>query len=129
MAHLSAYRMSRSHEGRYFIGPGSNVDGPHSFPFAYSHDPSRRLSDLPAQYVQRSVQEHIPINAFPLELVPQMHPDLLLAGKEALFQVRLTTIKDGSVLGVSFSHALAGEHSARSAYTGSAVTRSACSST
>ena len=67
------------------------------------------LSDLPSQYSEKKVSDVQPSNSLLPDFIPQLQPHLMLAGKEALFEVQLTQVQDGSVLGFSFSHGLTGE--------------------
>lgn len=67
------------------------------------------MTDLPGLYVHSRVSESVPSNSLVPDLIPQMLPHLFLAGKEPLFKLQLSHLSDGSVLGISFAHVLAGK--------------------
>lgn len=68
-----------------------------------------QLADLPAHYVHSKLSDAVPLNALLPNLIPQMQPHQVLAGKDAVFKVQLSQFQDGSVLGISYSHAVAGD--------------------
>ena len=104
--HYLIVRICQTPEGRYFIGSGGTH--PPGITYTVAQKLSLSLPDLPAQYVQSRVSDAGPVNILLPELIEQMQPHQMLAGKEPLFRVQLTEIQDGCVLGISFSHALAG---------------------
>jgi len=50
-----------------------------------------------------------PSNILLPDFIPQLHPHLMLAGKDAFFKIQLTQVQDGCVLGFSVSHGLTGK--------------------
>jgi len=77
-------------------------------PFSSVDKLSLKLRDVPAHVVRVHISDRTPDNALLPTYLEQLHPHLLIAGKEALLQIRLTQVSDGCVLGVSISHMLAG---------------------
>ncbi len=68
-----------------------------------------KLADFPSTFVRPHVPDGLPNNDLARDFLEQMQPHLILAGEEALFKLRLTQLSDGCVLGISFSHMLAGD--------------------
>ena len=103
---IACCRLKQSVDGKYFVdSEGVSSAG---IPCTVATLQHLHISDLPAHYVQAKVSDAVPVNTLVPELIPQMQPHLMLAGKEPLFKLQLTHVRNGSVLGVSFSHALAG---------------------
>jgi len=75
---------------------------------------SLKLQDVPAHFVRLHISDRTPDNSLLPTYLEQLHPHLLIAGKEALLQIRLTQLSDGCVLGISISHMLAGAVAAES---------------
>lgn len=100
------HRFVQTPEGRYYIGSrGEDCE----IPFTVKDNLQVQLSELPNIYAERHISDASPSNSLLPDFIPQLHPHLLLAGEEALFQVQLTQVQDGSVLGLSFSHGLTGQ--------------------
>ena len=100
------HRFLQTPEGRYCIGY-SGED--REIPFTVKDNLQVQLSELPNMYAERRISDASPSNSLLPDFIPQLHPHLLLSGKEAFFQVQLTQVQDGSVLGFSFSHGLTGQ--------------------
>ncbi len=77
-------------------------------PFSSVDKLSLKLQDVPSHFVRVHISDRTPDNALLPTYLEQLHPHLLIAGKEALLHIRLTQVSDGCVLGVSISHMLAG---------------------
>lgn len=100
------HRVLQTPEGRYYI---DSSDEHHEIPFTVQDNLQVRLSELPNLYAERRVSDVSPSNSVLPGFIPQLHPHQLLAGEEALFQVQLTQVQAGSVLGFSFFHGLTGQ--------------------
>ncbi len=97
-------RICQDFEGRYCI----EVQTGTVIPFSSVEKLSLKLQDVPSDFVRVRISDGTPDNTLLPTYLEQLHPQLLIAGKEALLQIRLTQISDGCVLGVSISHMLAG---------------------
>jgi len=80
-------------------------------PFSSVDKLSLKLQDVPSHFVRLHISDRTPDNCLLPTYLEQLHPHLLIAGKEALLQIRLTQLSDGCVL---VSHMLAGAVAAES---------------
>ena len=101
------HRFLQNQDGRYHIGSAAQSD---EIPYKNTERLEVCLSDLPSQYSEKKVSDVQPSNILLPDFIPQLHPHLMLAGKEAFFKVQLTQVQDGCVLGFSVSHGLTGKH-------------------
>lgn len=99
------HRLLQTPEGRYYIGPSGE---PTQIPCITTQKPHFHLSDLPSKYAEQHISDFCPSNTLLPEFILQLQPHLMLTGRQALFQVQLTQVQGGSVLGISFSHGLSG---------------------
>ena len=97
-------RIRQDSQGRYCI----EVDSGAEIPFTSRDHLKLTLQDVPSTFVRLHIPDCTPDNTLLPIFLEQLHPHLLIAGKEALLQIRLTQLSDGCVLGVSVSHMLAG---------------------
>ena len=102
-------RIGQDSQGRYCIEVQSGTE----IPFSSVDHLKLTLQDVPSSFVRLHISDRTPDNALLPIFLEQLHPNLLVAGKEALLQIRLTQLSDGCVLGVSVSHMLAGAATAR----------------
>jgi len=97
-------RIRQDSQGRYCIEVQSGAE----ISFSSVDHPKLTLQDVPSNFVRLHISDRTPDNTLLPVFLEQLHPHLLIAGKEALLQIRLTQLSDGCVLGVSVSHMLAG---------------------
>lgn len=100
------HRLLQTPEGRYYIGVNSED---REIPFTFKDNLQVQLSELPSLYAERHISDASPSNSLLPDFIPQLHTNLLLAGKEPFFHLQLTHVQDGYVLGFSFFHGLAGQ--------------------
>ena len=101
---LCRCRIRQDPQGRYCIEVQSDTE----IPFSSVDHLNLTLQDVPSNFVRLHISDHTPDNTLLPVFLAQLPPHLLIAGKEALLQIRLTQLSDGCVLGVSVSHMLAG---------------------
>ncbi|KAK9862543.1 hypothetical protein WJX84_000111 [Apatococcus fuscideae] len=94
-------RLQRDDAGTYFLD-GSNS----GFTFVSAQAPDLQLSDVLPAFVLQEAREHEPIRSLASVLVEQMQPECILNGSAPLLALRLTSVRDGAVLSISFSHLL-----------------------
>lgn len=97
-------RIRQDSQGRYCIEVQSGTE----IPFSSTDQLKLTLQDVPSNFVRLHVPDRTPDTTLLPIFLEQLHPHLLIAGKEALLQIRLTQLSDGCVLGISVSHMLAG---------------------
>ena len=97
-------RIRQDSQGRHCIEVQSGTE----IPFSSVDHLKLTLQDVPSSFVRLHISDHTPDSTLLPIFLEQLHPHLLIAGKEALLQIRLTQLLDGCVLGVSVSHMLAG---------------------
>ena len=71
-------------------------------------DHSLCTGDLPGSYARQAGPEQQPVNSVAQAFAQELQPDAVQRGESAMLALQLTFVKDGTVLGVSASHALAG---------------------
>lgn len=101
---LCCARIRQDSEGRYCIEAQSGAE----VPFISVDKLSLKLQDVPSHVVGTHISDGTPDNCLVPIYLEQLHPHMMIAGKEALLRIRLTQLSDGCVLGISFSHMLAG---------------------
>ena len=92
-------------QGIYFIDKSNK-----GFPLQYTQRQDLRLSDVLPAFTEPLAQEKLPKRTFAEGLVDQMEPEACLAGQAPLISLRVTSVADGFVLGVSASHTFAGKY-------------------
>ncbi|KAK9839049.1 hypothetical protein WJX74_008467 [Apatococcus lobatus] len=95
-------RVRQDDAGRFFLD-SSNA----GFTIGTCNKPESQLRDVLRAFARPSAPELEPLNACAEDYLEQLNPVEVLAGRCPLFGLRLTQVKDGSVLGLSFSHMLA----------------------
>ena len=91
-------------------GSGSHyIDNSNSgLPFGVSARADLELIDVLPAFVVPSAHEAEPVRLVAKDFVEQLDPVDLLAGRSPLIGLRLTSLRNGSVLGISLSHVLSG---------------------
>ena len=79
------------------------------FQFSVAHRPEAELRDVLKAFTLPSAPEVQPVNCWAEPLVEQLDPVGMGTGQTPLFGIRLTNVKDGSVLGISISHTIIGK--------------------
>ncbi len=97
-------RLGRDTEGRLFIDT-SNA----GLPVEIVSDHRLQISDVLPGYTRSSQPEAEPVNLLGEKFAPMVQPDCVQRGEAPLLSIQLTQVHDGSIVGVSFSHTLAGE--------------------
>lgn len=98
-----SFRLQRDRLGSNFID-ASNT----GFTLTSAQALGLQLNDILPAFALHDCNEAVPINRLADHFIEQMQPDRILNGKDPLLSLRLTAVQDGMVLGVSFSHLLAG---------------------
>ena len=95
-------RLRRDSRGRFHIFCGS------SFNFATAVNKEAELLDAFTSFSYPAAPESEPQQSLAEQFVEQLDVTKYLNGQSPLFGLRLTNVKNGCILGVSLSHALAG---------------------
>lgn len=102
---VSGARLRQDEAGRLFVD-SSNA----GFNFRTSTNHNLWLRDVLQAFARPPAPEFEPLNACAEEFVEQLDSTGILAARSPLFGLVLTKVVDGSVLGLSLPHTLAGRH-------------------
>ena len=105
---MTSSRLCQDCEGRYFLDNSNS-----GFTFSVQDKPDLQLRDVLKAFVVPAAPEKQPVRELAATFVEQLDVAGYLAGKSPLVGLRLTHFKDGSLLGVSLSHAVAGKNGNR----------------
>lgn len=99
---VMVYRLAQDQDGRQYF------DDSNSFTLTCFERPDLELLDTLGGFVIPSTVVKKPITEVAENFVERLDIAGFLAGKSPLVALRLTAVKNGSVLGISFSHVVAG---------------------